>query len=94
MLGVRRHYKVPVSNNLDIDVPLVPSQGQVVPRTNEIPYVEVQAICVDWNIERTGKWKSTIGKLAPIAESSDDQMEGASEHQTKSTDNNTHPTRT
>ena len=47
MPGVGLDYKVPVSNNLDSDVPLVPSQGQEVPRTNEIPYVEVQAIFID-----------------------------------------------
>ena len=92
MPGIRQDYKVLVSNNLDSDVPLMPSWGQAVPRTKKIPYVEVQAICADWNIERTGKWKSTVGKLAPTAESSDDQMEGAPKHPTKSTENRTHPT--
>ena len=92
MPGVRRDYKVPISNNMDSDVPLVSSQGQVVPRTKKIPYVEVQAIFTDWNIERTRKWKSTVGKLAPIAESLDDQMEGSSEHPTKSVKKCTHPT--
>ena len=72
MPGFGWDYKVPISNNLYSDVQLVPSQRQAVPRTKKIPYVEVQAICTDWNIERTGKWKSTVGKLAPTAESSDD----------------------
>ena len=92
MPGVERNYKVPVSDNMDCDVPLVPSRGQAVPRTNKIPYVEVQTIRANWNTERNGKWKSTVGKLAPTTESLDNQMEGASEHPMKSIENHTHPT--
>ena len=65
MPGVIRDHKVPISDNLDSDVPLVPNWGQVLPRTNKIPHVEVQAICVEWNIERISKQKSTVGKLVP-----------------------------
>ena len=65
MLGVRRDYKVPIPYNMDSNVLLVPYWGQVVPRTHKIPYVEIQAICPNWNIEATGKWKSFIGKLVP-----------------------------
>ena len=71
MPGVGRDHKVPISNNMDSDVPLVPSQGQVVPRTNKISHVEVQAISVDWNIERISKWKSTVGKLVPYPKNLD-----------------------
>ena len=63
MPGVGRDYKVPVTDTLDSDVPLVPSRGHVVPRTNKIPHVEVQAVCIDWNIEIISKWKSTVGNL-------------------------------
>ena len=56
MLGVGQNYKVPISDTLDSDVPLVPSWGQTVPRTTQIPRVEVQAICAEWNIERISKW--------------------------------------
>ena len=53
---VDQNYRVPISDNLDSDVPLVPSRGQTVPRTTQIPHVEVQAICAEWNIERISKW--------------------------------------
>ena len=47
MPGVRRDYKVPIFDDMDSDVPLVPNQGQAVPRADKIPHVEVQAICAD-----------------------------------------------
>ena len=84
--------KVPVPDNIDSNVLLVPSRGEAVPRTHKIQYVKVQTISPDWNTEGTGKWKSTIGKLAPTAKSSGNQMEGAPEHPTKSAENLTHPT--
>ena len=90
MLGVGRDYKVAIPYNMDSNVLLVPGQGQAIPRTHKIPYVEVQTICPDWNTEGTGKWKSTVGKLVPIAQTSDNQMEGAPEHSTKSAKNCAH----
>ena len=79
---------------MDSDVTLVPSRGQTVPRTTQIPHVEVQAICAEWNIKRISKWKSIVGKLVPTPENPDDQMEGALEHPMKSTENSTYLTRT
>ena len=93
MAGVGQDHKVPISDNLDSDVPLVPNWGQVVPRTNKIPHVEVQAICAEWNSKGISKRKSTIGKLVPKLENPDDQMEGALEHPTKFAKNSTRPTR-
>ena len=55
MSGVSRDYKVPISDTLDRNVPLVSSQRQEVPRTTQVPHVEVQAIFMKWNIERIGK---------------------------------------
>ena len=72
MTGVGRDHKVPIFDNLDSDVPLVPSRGQAVPRTKNIPHVEVQTIHAEWNIERISKWKSTVGKLVPKPENPDD----------------------
>ena len=93
MPGVRRDYKVPISNSMDSDVPLVPSRGQAVPRAEKNTHVEVQAIYTDWNTKITSKWKGTIGKLARTPKNPDDQMEGALEHTMKSVENCTHPTR-
>ena len=56
MSGIDRYYKVPIPDTLDSNVPLVPSWGQAVPRTTQVPHVEVQAIFTEWNIERIGKW--------------------------------------
>ena len=89
---VGRDYKVPVPDNMDSNVLIVPNWGQAVPRTHKIPYVEVQTIFPDWNIEGTRKRQSTIGKLVPTAQTSDNQMEGAPEHPMKSAKNYTHTT--
>ena len=70
---------------MDSNVLLVPRWGQAVPRTQKIPYVEVQTICPDWNTEGTRKWQIIVGNLVPIAQNPDDQMEGAPKHPTKST---------
>ena len=94
MSGVGRNYKVPISGTLDNDVPLVPSRGQIVPRTTKIPHVEVQAICVEWNNEGFSKRKINVGKMVPKLKNPDNQMEGALEHPNKSAENSTHPTRT
>ena len=94
MPRVRRDYKVPIPDNMDSNVLLVPNRGQVVPRTHKIPYVEVQTIFLDWNTEGTRKWQSTVGKLVPTAKNPNDQMEGAPEHPMKSSQNFPHPIRT
>ena len=93
MLGVGRNYKVPISDTLDSNVPLVPSQGQIVPRTTQIPHVEVQAICIEWNNEGLRKRKFIVGKLVPKLKNPENQMEGASEHLKKSAKNSSYSTR-
>ena len=67
MAGVRRDYKVPVPDNMDSHVLLVPYRGQAVPRTNKIPYVEIQTIRPEWNNEGAGKRQGAARKLVPIA---------------------------
>ena len=56
MPEVGRDYKVPISDSMDSNVPLVSSQGQAVPGTTQVPHVEVQAIFTEWITERIRKW--------------------------------------
>ena len=56
MSRVDQDYKVPTSDTLDSNVPLVSSWGQAVPGTTQVPHVEFQAIFIEWNTERIGKW--------------------------------------
>ena len=93
MPGVRRDHKVSIPYDMDSDVLFVPCQGQIVSRTDKIPYVEIQTVLPKWNNEGTCQWKGAIEKLAPAAESGHDQMEGASEHPMKSTQKGPHPGR-
>ena len=93
MLGVGRNYKVPVPYVMDSHVLLVPCQGQTISRTDNIPYVEIQTILLEWNNEGTCQGKGVVGKLALAAQSLHDQMEGAAEHPTKSSQKGPHPTR-
>ena len=77
MIGVERDYKVPIPYDMDSHVLLVFCRGQAISRTHEIPYVEIQTICPNWNNEGASKRQSAVGKLVPTAENPNDQMEGA-----------------
>ena len=79
-----RNYQVPIPYLMDSNVLFVPCQGQTISRTDKISYVEIQTVLPEWNNEGTCKWESTVGKLAPAVKSQHNQMEGASEHPTKS----------
>ena len=94
MPRVHKNYKVPIPYVMDSHVLLVLCLGQTVSRTKKIPYVEIQAILLEWNNEGTCKRKSVVRKLVPTAESLHDQMEGALEHPTKSALKFPHPVRT
>ena len=56
MPGVGRDYKVPISDSMDSNVSLVSNQGQAILGTTQVLHVEVQAIFIEWNTERIGKW--------------------------------------
>ena len=56
MSRVDQDYKVPISDTLDRNVALVPSQGQAVPSTKQVPHVVVQSIFTEWNNEKIGTW--------------------------------------
>ena len=65
MPGFGWDYKVPMSDSVDSNVPLVSSWGQAVPGTTQVPHVEVQTIFIEWNPERICKWQSNVAKLVP-----------------------------
>ena len=93
MPRVRRDYNIPIPYDMDSHV-LVPCRGQTISRTLKIPYVEIQTVFPKWNNEGTSRRQSAIRNLVPIAESPNDQMEGAPEHSMKSTQNCPHLVRT
>ena len=93
MIRVEGDYKVPIPYVMDSHVLIVPCRGQTVSRTDKIPYVEIQTILLEWNIEGTRKRQSVARKLVPTTESPHNQMEGSSKHPTKSAQNYSHPVR-
>ena len=78
------NYYILVPYVMDSNVRYLPRRRQKFSRTDKIPYVEIQTLLPERNNDGTCQQKSFVGKLAPIAKSTYNQMEGALEHLTKS----------
>ena len=80
-----RNYQIPMPYLMDSNVRYFPWRRQKFSRTNKIPYVEIQSVLPERKNEGACEWESAVGKLALAVKSLYNQMEGASEHLTKST---------